>query len=183
MNKEKNQVFLSGIITNIKKIDNEDSMVTMYFKDEQERFPKFICKTQLLDNIAIRDYIVAIGYICGISSEESSTRIYATSIERPKTMIEEHFPGVKGNFYYPGKAEIILSGILTSVKKEEKWERYKVLTYDGLGEETTINCSRYAGKREYSFKEGDRICLIAKISTPKKVQTLRLKMDVEISAQ
>lgn len=184
MKKEKNEVFLSGYVINMEKINDEESMVTVFSKHEFDRYLKFICKTALLKNIAENDYIMAKGIIYGGADKESSIRIFVKSINCLTTLLEEHFPDLKGTYSYPGKAVLFLSGTIVSAEKEDNGERFKISTNKILGEETTIYCFNPSIEQKHLKKEGDRVSIVADLSTPKDSidDSERFFYDIEISA-
>ena len=94
---------------------------------------------------------------------------FVADIVSPEKTLTDAFFGVKGKFHLPLSIKIYIRGILASSNVNDKgWTRYVVDTFNDKNKKTSI--VTYLGKvdRRPKVNNGDMVCMVCSLSTPKK---------------
>lgn len=177
-NKYVNKFELTGRVVAIREDHYGNKMVTIFTKNGKDVYLKVRMDKEVYAAIDGTNHaIVSItGHIVNKrvpSRVEKNKYILAQQfvadiVSPEKTLTDQYF-GVKGKFHLPLSIKIYICGILASSNVNDKgWTRYVVDTFNDKNKKTSI--VTYLGKvdRRPKVNNGDMVCMVCSLSTPKK---------------
>lgn len=173
LNNLTNKIIASGRIVSINE-KNGKCYVTVASKNGRDVYPKFMCDKESLSELSAHARIRVEGHVESQAKKNKDVdkwfmtqRFVADSIVPEVTMTEQVF-GVKGKFFPSPEVNIYIAGVITKITEEDEWYRYTIKIDDGIHKPSTVRTSMRKLDRHPDITEGDNICAICSVATPKK---------------
>lgn len=171
-----NEVEITGRIVGKREKGKDTVSITLISYNGRDTYPKFLCRKELLPEIAEQPHIKL--HIKGhLESYNKKTpkgwirqqRIVADEVNREETLTEKKF-GAKGRFYKRAECFVNIKGKIRSVIDDGDWYRYLI-------EVDNDHISRHPSVLKVSMKKidrqplvinGDTVCCVCTVATNKK---------------
>lgn len=168
-----NKIVASGRVVSLNE-KNGTCYITIASKNGRDIYPKFVCSKDIVPELPTHARVKIEGHVeSGTKKNKDnkqwlmSQKFIADKVSLDTTMTEEAF-GIKGKFFAPPEVNIYLKGTIIGITDDTDWFRYTIKIEGSEDKKTTVRVSMKKLDRHPDVKEGDNVCAICAVTTPKK---------------